>query len=107
MGIPKYRYGDAAGVIGRVACIQLMQEVSVIQVVATGAVVTKDVPPYAIVGGVPAKIIKYRFPQEQIDKLLALKLYDLDEKQILKIREYLQTDDIDALSTHIENLRNL
>ncbi len=76
-------------------------------VVATGAVVTKDVPPYAIVGGVPAKIIKYRFPQEQIDKLLALKLYDLDEKQILKIREYLQTDDIDALSTHIENLRNL
>ena len=51
-------------------------------VVATGAVVTKDVPPYAIVGGVPAKIIKYRFPQEQIDKLLALKLYDLDEKQI-------------------------
>ncbi len=76
-------------------------------VVATGAVVTKDVPPYAIVGGVPAKIIKYRFPQEQIDKLLALKLYDLDEKQILKIREYLQTDDIDALSTHIKNLRNL
>lgn len=76
-------------------------------VIATGAVVTKDVPPYAIVGGVPAKIIKYRFPQEQINKLLALKLYDLDEKQILKIREYLQSDDIDALSAHIENLRNL
>jgi Acetyltransferase (isoleucine patch superfamily) len=32
----------------------------------TGAVVTKDVPPYAIVGGVPAKIIKYRFPEEDI-----------------------------------------
>ena len=38
MGVPEYRYGDAAGVIGRIACIQLMQEVSVIQVVATGAV---------------------------------------------------------------------
>ena len=50
-------------------------------VIATGAVVTKDVPPYAIVGGVPAKVIKYRFPQEQIDKLLALKLYDLDENK--------------------------
>ena len=49
-------------------------------VVATGAVVTKDVP-YAIVGGVPAKIIKYRFPQEQIEKLLALKIYDLDENK--------------------------
>lgn len=35
-------------------------------VVAAGAVVTKDVPPYAIVGGVPAKIIKYRFPEAVI-----------------------------------------
>ena len=38
MGVPEHRHGDAAGVIGRIACIQLMQEVSVIQVVATGAV---------------------------------------------------------------------
>lgn len=35
-------------------------------VVAAGAVVTKDVPPYAIVGGNPAKVIKYRFNEEQI-----------------------------------------
>ena len=34
-------------------------------VVATGAVVTSDVPPYAIVGGVPAKVIRYRFTPEQ------------------------------------------
>ena len=61
--------------------------------------------PYTIVGGVPAKIIKYRFPQEQIEKLLALKIYDLDEKQVLKMREYLQTDDIDALTAHLKNYR--
>ena len=66
-------------------------------VVATGAVVTKDVPPYAVVGDVPAKIIKYRFPEEDIEKLLSLKLYDLDEKQFLKMREQLQTEDVEML----------
>jgi chloramphenicol O-acetyltransferase type B len=59
--------------------------------------VTKDVPPYAVVGGVPAKIIKYRFPEADIEKLLTLKLYDLDEKQFLKMREQLQTDDVKKL----------
>ena len=46
-------------------------------VVAAGAVVTKDVPPYAIVGGVPAKIIRYRFSPEIIEELLRLKWWDL------------------------------
>ena len=38
-------------------------------IVAAGAVVNKDVPPYAIVGGVPAKVIRYRFSEEMIEKL--------------------------------------
>ena len=38
-------------------------------VIASNAVVTKDVPPYAIVGGVPAKVIKYRFDPETITAL--------------------------------------
>ena len=71
-------------------------------VIATGSVVTKEVPAYAIVGGTPAQLIKYRFPIEQIEKLLALKLYDLNEKQILAMREVLQSDDIDALLEYLQ-----
>lgn len=75
-------------------------------VVATGAVVTKDVPPYAVVAGVPAKVIKYRFPEDTIEKLLALKLYALDEKKILAIREHLQGDDVDKLISVVQQLRS-
>ena len=45
-------------------------------VVAACALVTKDVPPYAVVGGVPAKVIKYRFDPDTIEKFLQLKWWD-------------------------------
>lgn len=48
-------------------------------IVAARAVVTKDVPPYAIVGGVPAKIIRYRFDKETISKLLRIKWWNKAE----------------------------
>lgn len=47
-------------------------------IVAAGAVVTKDVEPYSIVGGVPARVIKYRFTPEQISFLLNFKWWDKD-----------------------------
>lgn len=53
-------------------------------VVMADAVVTKDVPPYAIVGGIPAKIIGYRFSEEQIDFLLKFKWWDKDEEWLRK-----------------------
>ncbi len=52
-------------------------------VVAAGAVVTKDVPPYAIVAGVPARILKYRFSQEIISELLTIKWWDWDDQSVL------------------------
>ena len=68
-------------------------------IIGAKAVVTKDVPPYAIVAGIPAKIIKYRFNKSIIKKLLQLKWWNLDEK-IIKNIPY---DNIDKAINFLEN----
>ena len=89
--------------IGSRAMIMQGVELGEGAIVATGAVVTQDVPPYAIMAGVPAKVIKYRFSEVEIAQLLALKLYDLDEKYLLKIREQLQSDNVHQLINFLKN----
>ncbi|MDL2272295.1 CatB-related O-acetyltransferase [Desulfovibrio sp. OttesenSCG-928-I05] len=64
--------------IGRGAIIlKNTQKIGIGAVIAAGAVVTKEVPPFAIVAGVPAKIIKYRFPEDIRQKILATKWWDI------------------------------
>jgi len=59
-------------------------------VVGAGSVVTKDVPPYAIVAGNPAKVIKYRFSQELIEELLKIKWWDMDIDLLIKNLDLMQ-----------------
>jgi len=68
-------------------------------IVATGSVVVKDVPPYAVVGGNPAKIIRYRFPEEQIKALLESEWWDWP---IEKIRQH--ADDFSDVEKFLEDL---
>jgi len=57
-------------------------------IIAARSLVTKDVPPYAIVAGIPAKVIKYRFSQSEIDELLKLKWWGKDYNWIQKNHKY-------------------
>jgi len=66
-------------------------------VVASGAIVTKDVAPYAIVAGNPAVPIRKRFPDAVIEALLALDVYSWSERKFEALRPLLCADDIEAL----------
>jgi len=68
--------------IGRCATIMDGIKIGDGAIIGANAVVTKDVPPYAIVGGVPARIIKYRFDKKTIRELLELKWWDLEDSVV-------------------------
>jgi len=74
----------------------IMDEVSIGDGAIIGArsVVTKDVPPYSIAVGVPAKIVKYRFDNEIIERLLEIKWWDFTNKEISEKIDFFRENQI-------------
>ncbi|HWI26796.1 MAG TPA: CatB-related O-acetyltransferase [Stellaceae bacterium] len=71
-------------------------------IIAAGAVVTKDVPPYAAVAGVPARVKRLRFPEKTIERLLRLRWWDLELSEL----SGLPFRDIDRCLDRIEEIRS-
>lgn len=76
--------------IGHGAVVQQGVKVGDGAVIGSNAVVTKDVPPYAIVGGVPARIIRYRFDDKIISELLESQWWNLSDIELKRVGEFVK-----------------
>lgn len=75
-------------------------------VVGMGALITSDIPPYTIVGGVPARTIRRRFSDSQITRLLSVRWWDWPAERIAAHVHLLQSDDIEGFLNAAEALGN-
>jgi acetyltransferase-like isoleucine patch superfamily enzyme len=88
--------------IGRGATIMSGVTVGDGAVIAARAHVIKDVPPYGIVGGNPAKLIRRRFDDATVDRLLAIRWWDWPEDRVRRAAPLLQAPDISGFIEAVE-----
>ena len=88
--------------LGRSALIMPGVSIGDGAIIGSRTVVSKDVPPYAVVVGAPMRIIRYRFTEEQIAALLAIKWWDWSEEKIQRFLPLIASDNIDAFIAEAE-----
>ncbi|MUK50224.1 CatB-related O-acetyltransferase [Aliivibrio fischeri] len=76
-------------------------------IVAANSVVTKDVEPYSVVGGNPAKHIKYRFDSETIEQLICLRIYDWPQEKFDALQPFLCNSNFELLKAEIAKYDSL
>jgi len=84
--------------IGYAATIMPSVKIGNGAIIATKSVVTKDVPDYAIVGGNPAKVIRYRFEKETIDALLKIAWWNWSAEKITEHLDAITHANIEVLT---------
>jgi chloramphenicol O-acetyltransferase type B len=68
-----------------------------------GSFVARDVSPYVLVGGNPAKVIRIRFSEKQIEELLEIAWWNWSDEEVSKVLALLLSDDIDAFTNVAKN----
>jgi virginiamycin A acetyltransferase len=76
-------------------------------IVAAGSVVTKNVPPYAVVGGNPAKLIRFRFPDETISRMLEIAWWNWPHQKVLEAAPLLLSDKLEGFFEYASSIDNL
>ncbi len=90
--------------IGRESVIMPGVKIGDGAIIAAYSIVTKDVKPYSVVGGNPARFIKLRFDEELISLLLELKWWDLNEKQLTEILPLLCNPHLNEVKIQIKKI---
>lgn len=89
--------------IGNNSLIKQGVKIGTGSVIGMGSIVTKDVEAYSIVGGSPARLIKKRFSDELIERLLQSKWWELDEKVLLELSVHIMNPEV--FLEHLELLK--
>jgi carbonic anhydrase/acetyltransferase-like protein (isoleucine patch superfamily) len=74
-------------------------------VIGAAAVVASDIPPYAIVAGNPAKIIKYRFEESIIDELITIDYSNLKPQDVIELSRVFNANDLTSVKEIIKNYK--